>query len=197
LSDAAPGEEDRRPLILDACVVLNLFATRRMDEILHAQGVEVLVAERVRKESLKVGHGRADDVSAEPELVNLAPFIESGILQFARLNGNAEFTAFVRLARDLDDGEAECGAIAMCRGWRVATDDKKARRVFAGLAPAVTGVRTSEMIRVWVERAGAAADVVRDALRDIRVRARFEPPPTDPLWQWWMKLRPLVNESAD
>ena len=185
MNDAAVGEEGRPPLILDVCVVLNLYATRRMDAILRAQGVEIFVAERVRKEALKVGHGRTDDVSAEPELVNLDPLIDSGVLQVAHLIGDAEFTAFVRLARDLDDGEAECGAIAMCRTCRVATDDKKAMRVFAGLAPAVTCVRTSEMMRTWVERVAPAADVVRDALRDIRVRARFEPSGLDPLHKWW------------
>ena len=100
-----------------------------------AMGVDVFVADQVRSEALKVGHGSGDDVIAEPELVNLQPLIESGVLQVAHLNGDAEFTALVGLARDLGDGEAECGAIAACRGWRVATDDKKACLLYTSPSP--------------------------------------------------------------
>ena len=57
---------------------------------------------------------------------------------------------FVRLASDLDDGEAMSIAIADRRGMHFATDDQKARRVFLELGCMPDRLTcTSAIVRRW------------------------------------------------
>lgn len=175
------------PLILDACVVINLYATRRMDEILLAQELPVVVPSYVNRiEALWVGHGRKSDPSSDAEAVELAPMVERQIISFVAAEGNTEVETLIGLASQLDDGEAECGAIAYHRGFTVATDDRKAIRVFSQLNPPVKVVRTSQLIEHWERSNTVPRDVVKEVLRNIGRRARFEPPIDDPLNGWWL-----------
>jgi predicted nucleic acid-binding protein len=171
-------------LYLDSCVVLNVYATRRFEEILVANRGKVasafIVAERVTRESMYV-RNRAGE---ERERVDLQTSLDHGILTVERLDSELEAATFVRLAAVLDDGEAETGALAFHRRGAVATDDAAAIRTLAALKPALEIVRTSQLLKGWAEN-GAPQATVRQALIDIRDRARFVPNATDPLQKWW------------
>jgi predicted nucleic acid-binding protein len=101
--------------------------------------------------------------------------------------GDDEAETLVVLAAELDDGEAECGAIAFHRNFVVATDDRKAINVFGRLTPPLTVARTTQLLQRWEREKGTTRAAMHAALRDIRERARFEPPPADPLFEWWME----------
>lgn len=75
----------------------------------------------------------------------------------------------------------------MHRGFGVATDDKKAIRILGKVLPTMPRTRTSQLVQAWAERAGIADAVLRKTLQTIRIRARFDPPSSDPLFEWWTR----------
>ena len=92
----------------------------------------------------------------------------------------------MRLAGDLDDGEAMAMAIATSRGMRFASDDQKACRVFLELVNAADRLTcTSSILKQWAERRAVTAPRLKAVLRRIGTRARFIPPRRDPNAEWW------------
>ena len=183
----APLEaEDPSCLMLDSCEVLNLYATRRFEEIARSIGRPVAVTEYTRaREALWVGSGRQSDPRSDHERVDLQPLIERGTLLLTDIVGESEADLFVELASTLDDGEAIAGAIAISRSMQLGTDDRRAKSVFAARVPPLVTVTTSELIRTWAHATGAESSTVAEVLRLIQTRARFTPGPGDPLADWW------------
>ena len=66
-----------------------------------------------------------------------------------RLETASEEAHFVELAANLDDGEAMTGAIGRNRGYAVAIDDRKARRVLGEWAHELRLISTLEIVRRW------------------------------------------------
>ena len=177
--------EPSQRVYLDCCAILNVYATRRFDEILVAH--RFIVAERVLKDEVLFVRNTAV-TSPDREPVDLQPSIERGTLTVERIETAEESATFVNLAVALDDGEAETGALAFHRGGYVATDDAAAIRVLSSLEPAVPVLRTSALLKAWVDREAPDAAIVRAVLKDIRERARFVPGEADPLREWWVNM---------
>ncbi len=181
----APG--DGRRIILDGCALLNLFASRRIAEILGVMPHPVAVADYVLdREALWVGRHKSGP-AAERERVDVGPLITSGLIEVLTLDGDEEAAHFLALVTSsrIDDGEAISGALAHARGLVVATDDKAALRVFSVHSPPIPTCSTASLIKHWAERAAVDAATLRRALVDIRERACFEPGSRDPLQPWW------------
>ena len=66
----------------------------------------------------------------ENESVDIDDLISRDVIQICNCDNAEEQELFVNLAASLDDGEAMSLAIALSRNWHLATDDKKARRIF-------------------------------------------------------------------
>lgn len=189
-------------LLLDACCLINLFATGRIDEILTALPYRFAAGRYVAEEEvLKIETVPGDEGSGggtgrvvlRPRITEL---IETGILTKLEISSGAERRELVRFAAELDDGEAETLALASVHGGRVATDDKKAIRV-AGEAwsrksnPAARSapcLRTSELVFEWADRKGIEDAELARILRDVARRASFLPPRSDPHFERWMEL---------
>ena len=116
----------------------------------------------------------------------VSPLIDDGLLLVVRLDNPDEEASFVGLAAVIDDGEAMTGAIALSRGFSVAIDDRKARRVLGEWAHGVRLVSTLELIQQW----GASVQIedVSRALQYMRHGARYFPGPRDPLYGWWRSM---------
>jgi predicted nucleic acid-binding protein len=166
-------------LLLDACCIINLFASRRIAEILHDLPYRSAVAEIVRQEALFVRAG------VGMEAVVWEPLLESGLLPVLAFESEAEQETFVELAATLDDGEAATCALALHRGYAVATDDRVARRVLASRAQAIPIYSTTAILRQWCEMRALTEDEIRAVLRDVRERGRFVPPRSDAHRNWW------------
>jgi hypothetical protein len=173
-------------LLLDACVLINLAATgvplvefaERNEMTFHMASVaaaEVLYLIDDR------GHLETIDVDA---------YVDDGVIHLALLT-EAEQEQFIRFARDLDDGEAATLAVATARGWRVATDDRKARRLAGTLQPPLELVTTSALLHGWTANRSEPSPHVAAVLQRIELRASFAPPRDDPLREWWVS-----NSSA-
>lgn len=173
-------------IILDACCVINLYASRQMAGIVACIAETVAVAVYVlRVEALAVYQTSAA-FPEEREAIDLRPLIDDGLLLTADLASAAEKAAMVHfISQRLDDGEAATAAIAVNRNWAVATDDRAARRRLTHDHGDIQLISTPQLLRHWVERAQPTADVVRRALRDVESRANYLVGQRHPLYAWW------------
>jgi len=152
-------------VLLDACCLINLFATGRTEEILQALSYRFAVARYVvEEEVLEIDAEEADPTAASGEgRVSLHPLlaelVEKGILEQLDVDSEEEQGELLRFAAELDDGEAHTSALALVRGASVATDDRKAIRVLRsawkshGQDPSSTLVEGSDPVNRCISKA--------------------------------------------
>jgi hypothetical protein len=167
---------------LDACCTLCLCATGRIDDILHDLTYSFVTGRRARGESLYLEVPGLE----ERELVDLDSLFQQRLLREEELTEPAEVASFVRLAARLNDGEAEAGALAAHRGYILATDDRKARRIIVEEHPSVRLLSTPELLHGWQSAAAPTNTEMAAVLRNVRQRATFQPRRSDPLYGWWV-----------
>lgn len=173
-----------RAQILDACVLINLLASGEVEGILRAAARDSFVCSAVEDESIYL---RTEDPKAPLEPIDLRPLIESGLLTVCHVEDGREAELYVDYSSALDDGEAMSLAIALSRDFILATDERKARRLFLEAAPDPPRLKsTSELIRQWAETESIAPDRLKAALISIERRARYQPPASDPNYHWWL-----------
>jgi predicted nucleic acid-binding protein len=177
--------------ILDTCVLINLLASGEIEEILRAAARDSLICSAVRGESIYL---RTDDPKVPLEPIDLAPLIDAGLLAVCQIEGDREAGLYVDYASALDDGEAMSLSIALSRGYVLATDERKARRLFLeALSEPERLISTAELVRPWAEDTAVLAERVKSALLNIEKRARYQPPSTDPCFHWWISI---IQEST-
>ena len=160
----------RNPLLLDACVAINLAATNRLQQIAQAIDLTFVI---VRQAAAEVGYlcdiADGDFIRTPLQIIALTP---------------PEYPLYLRLARDVDDGEAATIALAVHRRLQLATDDRKARKLCTGL-DIPEPRRTLALLRAYADAVTLRPDQLRDLLINIRDRASFQPPRSDPDHKWW------------
>src|SRR3954470_290959 len=162
-------------ILLDACCLLNLHATRRLEQILLTVQGRFAVAERVAAETLYTRRGGSGDDADEKDPVDIRPLIAPGLLEELPVETADEAASYVGFAAQLDDGEAMTCALALHRGAILATDDRKALRLLASQAPRISVRSTAQLLKEWADGAQVASAELRTVLTDVRQRARFAP----------------------
>lgn len=173
--------------IIDACCLINLYASGKINDILPACGGSYYVSEQVGRESLSIRQPDPHDPSllvVSP--IDLSASLSTGLLLSCRVECAAEIQSYVEFATELDDGEASCLALAKSRGWLVATDDRKAMRVASESGIAV--ITTPELIECWVKANSPGQSEIIDTLHRIERFANFRPRRASPLHGWWTAL---------
>jgi hypothetical protein len=185
-------DSSARALVLDACCVLTLAASGQVADLVAPLPlracVEAYVAE---EEALEVYDGPADAPKAARRAVDLQALADAGALDLVVLTGEEE-ALFVELAArhpGLDDGETRSLAVALARGWALATDDGAALRVVREAHPSVTTWRTPDLVKAWAEATEARAGAVRDVVQRIEVYDGYRVARDHPLRDWWMDHR--------
>ncbi len=182
-------DDDHGIVVLDACCVLNLYATGRMEGILERLPWEFAVVQYVaEQEVLYVGDREATEDSGQREEVILEPLVDSGLLTVLDYAGEDEMALAVRLATELDDGEAMTCAIAAARGGAVATDDRKALRLLAARNPPIPTYRTTQLLSSWAKPEEVSELELKEVLLAISERACYVPAKVDPLRSWWLQI---------
>lgn len=184
-SASAPPSVGAELILLDACCVLNLYATRRCEEILRAIAARFAVADLVAGEAIYVFRGGAGPDARERDQIDLRALSDAGMLEILHSQSVDETASFVNFAAELDDGEAMTCALAVHRGTTVATDDRKALRILKERAPQVPVYTTCHLLQQWATSGTVTAPDVRQALLDIQERGRYLPPKDHPLSTWW------------
>ncbi len=169
-------------VLLDACAVLSLYATDRMDDIVRVLHPPVAVADLVAQEALYIR--RVIDGELAKERVVLAPLIASGMLGVVQAETDQELLTFIDLAVDLDDGEAMSAALAIHRGWVLVTDDRKAERLLDGRVQLRS---TLDIVKEWAAVREIGADTLRAVLTSIDERG-YRPGKRHPLSEWWERV---------
>ncbi len=173
-------------VILDACGILNLYASGQFVPILTALRKEWYLPAAVEKESQQYRQPDPD----EPEKlivvpIDLLPAISAGILTRCDRECDEETELYVQLASRIgDDGESMGLAIAKRRGWSVLTDDKKARRIATELG--VTVLATSEVLKQWSEIVKPSAKELSTILESIERFANYTPGRGAVNFDWWV-----------
>ena len=178
-------------IILDACCVMNLYASRKMGEIISAIAETVAVAVYVMKvEALTVYQESKRAAPDDKEQIDLQPFIDNEVLIAAALESDAENAAFLEFATQrLDDGEAATMAIAVNRNWAVATDDRAARRISQNQYEHIQLVSTPELMRHWQDIKKPDPHILRHALLNTENRANYLVGRRHPLYEWWQSCK--------
>lgn len=170
------------PLLLDACVAINLAASGvALEDLAHASAVQFVMVSQAAAETLWLA---PLEPGGAPLAVNVQEFVDAGSVTVVEL-GDHELLRFIELAREIDDGEAATFAVAIHRGLRVATDDRRAQRLAAETVPAIPIVGTSEIVKRWVEESGVDTQHAAAALRSIELRASYVLRRDDPHFEWW------------
>jgi len=182
-------------IILDACVVMNLYASGQMEGILTSISETLAVAVYVMKfEALTVYKESKQSAPDEREAIQLQPFVDKGLLRVADVETDVERAAFLSfLAQRLDDGEAATMAIASNRNWAVATDDRLAVRVIGSQHSHLEVVSTPDIMKHWQEKGKPDAHILGKAIVDIEKRANFLLGRRHLLYEWWESCK----ESAE
>jgi predicted nucleic acid-binding protein len=182
-------------VFLDACCLINLFATGRAAEILQALPYRFAVARYVaEEEALQIrsatetgGSDQAKErIALKPMIAEL---ISKGILERVDLATPKEEVEMLYFAAQLDDGEAMTCALAVTRDALVATDDRKAIRVLSSSrsqSPQI--LRTSELLFSWAEEQGIGEEELVEIVQAIARRGSFFPPKADPHFDRWLEL---------
>lgn len=189
-----------RLVFLDACCLINLFATGRAEEILQALPQRFAVARYVAEHEVLEIDSNAAEEDNEGRRVSLSPRISElvgkRLMTTLAVSSGDEQRELVHFAVHLDDGEAHTCALAITSGAQVATDDKKAIRVLRAawrdsaseredLEPVL---RTSELLFGWADRDRVPEHDLAVIVRAVARRATFLPPKSDPHFDRWMKL---------
>ena len=176
-------------LVLDASCLLNLYATGRLREIALAAGMQLEVAEYVlENEVIYTWQTDATGTREEAVPVDLTPLVSEGLIRVVRMEHPDDQAAFVALAAAVDDGEAATAALAARRGCSIATDDRKARRVFGELMPDVPMVSTLDLLKLWADESQVPGDTLREAMDTMRQGASYVPSSREPLFEWWASI---------
>src|ERR1700691_2176362 len=166
------------PVLVDTCTLINLQASGESELLLRGLSETCMVCDAVSRESIFL---RAKQKDLLPQRIDLAPFFQARILHACNAETPEEEALYVALAAELDDGEALSLAISSVRGYGLATDDRKARRIAAEIG-SVPLFSTAEILR---SISSFTEESMRKIIRRIEFRARFIPHPSMPLSDWW------------
>jgi hypothetical protein len=171
-------------LILDACCMLNFAASGHLLEILQVLPLQAVIPEIVKENELLTLQRLSKQEKSAIEQFESA--IDQGILQVEDFNSEEENEAFVNYAAALgDDGESAVGAIAVCRGWAIATDDKKAIKFFQAESPTLQICSTLEIIKYWSGEVSLTKPQLFEVLDSIRIKGKYVPHRQHSLLAWW------------
>ncbi len=173
-------------VIQDACVLINLLATGRFEEIVRGCGFRFAITYVVAQETLYLRNAE----SGEREEISVPQLVEDGILEILNVESEVEKLRYIEFAIDLDDGEAESIAIAEARSHALATDDKKARSIIQRRGLKIELWSTCGLLRHWQNKCSVSDDNLSGILKNISIRAKYCPKLGHPDFEWWTTLLP-------
>ncbi|MGK7941621.1 MAG: hypothetical protein AB4062_16015 [Crocosphaera sp.] len=172
---------NKSPLLLDSCCVFNFVASGYFLAIINTITVQVAITQTVyEQELIKFDNFTREDKQQFDEA------IVKGIVKIVDFESEIEADLFIYYVSILgDDGESATGAIAVNRGWSIATDDKAAINFFTQESPNLPILSTPDIIKYWSDQSNLSSKEVYPILNAISTKARYQPPRNHPLKSWW------------
>jgi predicted nucleic acid-binding protein len=154
-------------LLQDACVLINLLASGRCEDIARGCGYQLVVASAVCAETLYIRDASSGDLVK----IDQEPQLSSGVLEKTDLETEDERAAYIAYATQLDDGEAMSLAIAEARHLPLATDDRKTHALITREKIAATLTSTPGVVQQW-EQISSIPNAEIAAVLDISANAQ-------------------------
>lgn len=174
--------------IIDACSLINFYASTFLDSIFKNLPLNFYIVEQVTNESMFIRKPDESERGFDYEAINLDQYFKSDLLKVVHLEAESEKNLFINLADQLDDGEAATLAIAISRKMQVITDDKKAIRILRQDFPVVNYLTTLDIIKQWSTRNLCETQEIKKALLNIMIHANYFPPRKHHLFDWWTSI---------
>jgi predicted nucleic acid-binding protein len=155
----------RRIVVADANVLINLMHVARLDMCARLRGYELVVPDHVREE-----------VTEPAQRAALDDAVARGVFRIEAITDLNAVALFAELTVHVGRGEAACLAIAVKKGWTLASDEK---RRFRREAETRLGkeriIRTADLFVLAIQ-AGLLTVKEADADKAMLERHRFKMP---------------------
>jgi predicted nucleic acid-binding protein len=172
------------PIVLDASATLVLFASGHLRDVVRSLPVPVFVVQETIDECRYLRSVEAAGRLSKTEEIRWPTVLSDSTLRVLERTHAQEFADFVRFAAAVDEGEAAAAAAALHRGYSLAIDDLKARRVFATELHLIWSL---DLLRHWCDSAKIDAQEISAILGDIRRKATYLPHRAHPALSWWQQ----------
>ena len=175
---------------LDACSLINLYASGRLGEIAEQQAQPFLLVPKVIEEATWV-YARDGKQRGSRVPIKLGSLVARGALEITPLTRSIR-AHYIRLAVELDDGEAMTIAAALDHNeLGVITDDEAALKYLAR----ETGVETLTSLSLLREHLSESPpEACLEVILNLRICARYVPGPRHPEIKWW---RSFTEQERD
>ncbi len=174
--------------IIDACSLINFYASAFFESILRDLLFQFYIVEQVKNESLYIRKPDDSDRGFDYEPTMLDRYLNSDLLKVVKLETDDEKVLFLNLADQLDDGEAATLAIAINRNMTVITDDKKAIRILRRDFPTIDYSTTLDIVKEWSERILIGNIDLKKVLNNILIHANYLQSGKHHLFSWWKSI---------
>lgn len=177
-----------RAVVVDACCILNLLATGRELDLLHACDLDLIISEQAHGEALFLhAPPDADGVRAK-QPASTERLLTARRLRIRSLDTEPLIAAFVACAAQLRDEDASCVALAGVLGLPLLTDDGKERRIAREQFPRIELISTLAVLDEAVRVLAMPEHELLGLAADLRWCGNFAPPRRDPLSPWYGDL---------
>lgn len=177
-----------RQIVIDACCVINLLATRRELEIVRALGLHLLDTPQVSSEPLTLWTPPDDEGLRTREPTSTERLRRAGLLETHGLDNDALVDAFIAAAARIKDTDASCIALAGVLKCPLMTDDRKERKIARDLFPTIELVSTLDVLGDAEKALNWSPEELAVVAKDLRWRGNFAPPRNDPRALWYDEL---------
>jgi predicted nucleic acid-binding protein len=156
----------RRVVLLDACILINLF---------HGECFELL--DILTEYDFRVTTHVKEEIIDSEQAFALEDLIKLGVVSTVSVTDDQTNLCIERLMCRLDAGEASCIAVAISTGWFIGTDDSLAIKI-AGAEMGSGKILTTPGLIEQAIRKGLIsvdkADEIKKRLEEYRFRMSFE-----------------------
>ncbi|MBN2088823.1 hypothetical protein JW964_04385 [candidate division KSB1 bacterium] len=175
-------------IILDACSLLNLYASDYFSRILTDIPSKFYIVEQVKNESIYIWGPESLNNQKSVQVISPDNLIKNDLLKIIKLETSIEQMYFIDLATDLDDGEAATIAKALVNQMQIVTDDRKAIRTIMKINSKAKWLTSLELIKFWSEMKQIDSNSTKHLLQNIQIRANYFPQQSHPLFSWWKEI---------
>jgi hypothetical protein len=170
---------------LDACSLINLFCGWGGIQELHAFGDSWSTSRTALAEFTEIREF-CHDGSIIRRPIDEAAICRGSPLCVHSATGEDELATLSRLSMVIDDGEAECLAVAKHRSLILVSDDGLAvKQADKEGVPAVSSI---QLLVEWSNLDATRKPRLREIASRIELLAKYVPPPQSPHRAWWNSL---------
>lgn len=166
---------------LDACSLINLYASGQLESLAARQDQPFLLVPKVVEEAgwiyTRVGNERGERIP-----IQLDPLISQQLLKVVTLTPDMQ-TEYVRLAAELDDGEAMTIAASLSTNEAGVVSDDDAALKFIARQETLEASTSLTLLREHL--AQSSPIVCSEVILNLRISARYVPSLRHPEVAWW------------